>query len=48
MQGGFGGSAPATIVRKSKSGNYNIYGDFPEYTKIATKKFLKGEVYKSN
>ena len=41
-RGVFGGSAPATIVRKSKSGNYNIYGDFPEYTKIATKKIFKG------
>ena len=40
-RGVFGGSPPATIVRKSKSGNYNIYGDFPEYTKIATKKFSK-------
>ncbi|MAR42554.1 MAG: multidrug ABC transporter ATP-binding protein [Flavobacteriaceae bacterium] len=30
------------MVRKSKSGNYNIYGDFPEYTKIATKKIFKG------
>ena len=41
-RGVFGGSPPATIVRKSKSGNYNIYGDFPEYTKIATKKIFKG------
>ena len=41
-RGVFGGSPPANIVRKSKSGNYNIYGDFPEYTKIATKKIFKG------
>ena len=41
-RGVFGGSPPATIVGKSKSGNYNIYGDFPEYTKIATKKIFKG------
>ena len=41
-RGVFGGSPPATSVRKSKSGNYNIYGDFPEYTKIATKKIFKG------
>ena len=41
-RGVFGGTPPATIVRKSKSGNYNIYGDFPEYTKIATKKIFKG------
>ena len=44
-RGVFGGSPPATIVRKSKSGNYNIYGDFPEYTKIATKKIFKGGMF---
>lgn len=36
-RGAFGGSG-AQIVRGSKSATYNIYGDFPEYTKIATKK----------
>ena len=41
-RGVFGGSPPATIVRKSKSGNYNIYGDFPDYTRIATKKIFSG------
>ena len=35
--GVFGGS-PALTVRGQKSGNYNVYGDFPVYTKIATKK----------
>jgi putative ABC transport system permease protein len=29
-------------VRKNKSSNYNVYGDFPEYTKIATKKIYEG------
>ena len=37
--GVFGGS-PALTVRGQKSGNYNVYGDFPVYTKIATKKYL--------
>ena len=36
-RGAFGGGG-AQIVRGAKSGTYNIYGDFPEYTKIATKK----------
>ncbi|MEK9751107.1 MAG: ABC transporter permease [Flavobacteriaceae bacterium] len=35
--GVFGGE-PALTVRGQKSGSYNIYGDFPVYTKIATKK----------
>lgn len=35
--GVFGGS-PALTVRGQKSGSYNVYGDFPVYTKIATKK----------
>jgi putative ABC transport system permease protein len=37
--GVFGGS-PALTVRGQKSGNYNVYGDFPVYTKIATKKIF--------
>ena len=37
IPGCFGGTG-AQIVRGSKSATYNIYGDFPEYTKIATKK----------
>jgi putative ABC transport system permease protein len=37
--GVFGGS-PALTVRGQKSGNYNVYGDYPVYTKIATKKIF--------
>ena len=40
-RGVFGGSSPL-VVRNNKSSNYNIYGDFPVYTKIATKKIYKG------
>ena len=40
-RGVFGGSG-SLLVRKVKSGTYNIYGDFPEYTKIATKKIYNG------
>ena len=40
-RGVFGGSTPQ-VVRKNKSSNYNVYGDFPEYTKIATKKIYDG------
>jgi len=38
-RGVFGGSSPQ-VVRNNKSSNYNVYGDFPVYTKIATKKNL--------
>jgi putative ABC transport system permease protein len=38
VRGVFDGSSGSQIVRGTKSGTYNIYGDFPEYTKIATKK----------
>lgn len=38
VRGVFDGTSGSQIVRGSKSGTYNIYGDFPEYTKIATKK----------
>lgn len=41
-KGVFDGSAGSQIVRRSKSGTYAIYGDFPEYTKIATKKIYDG------
>jgi putative ABC transport system permease protein len=41
-RGVFGGSQPASVVHKEISRTYNIYGDFPEYTKIATKKIYKG------
>ncbi|MDA0950787.1 MAG: ABC transporter permease [Bacteroidetes bacterium] len=37
--GVFRGS-PALTVRGQKSGSYNVYGDFPVYTKIATKKIF--------
>ena len=37
-KGVFDGTSGSQIVRGAKSGTYNIYGDFPEYTKIATKK----------
>lgn len=37
--GVFGGS-PALTVKGQKSGSYNVYGDFPVYTKIATKKIF--------
>ena len=41
VRGVFGG-AVTLVVRKNKSSNYNVYGDFPEYTKIATKKIYEG------
>ena len=37
-KGVFDGTSGSQMVRGAKSGTYNIYGDFPEYTKIATKK----------
>ncbi|MDT7829538.1 ABC transporter permease [Pricia sp. S334] len=39
---GFFGSPPATIGRKNKTGSYTLYGDFPEFTKIAPKKIYDG------
>jgi len=36
------GDTPAKVVRSLKSGDYAIYGDFPIYTKIATKKIYDG------
>ena len=33
---------PPLVVRKNKSSNYNVYGDYPDYIKIATKKIYKG------
>ena len=41
-RGVFGGSQPASVVHKQISRSYNIYGDFPDYTKISTKKIYKG------
>lgn len=32
------GDAPGAIIRGNKSGNYSVYGDFPVFTQIATKK----------
>jgi len=32
------GDAPGVIVRGQKSGNYTVFGDFPVFTKISTKK----------
>ena len=36
------GSSPGLITRGLKSGNYSVFGDFPEFTKIATKKIYDG------
>lgn len=35
-------SAPIITVKGQKSGNYGLYGDYPVYTKIATKKIFDG------
>lgn len=40
-KGVFGGSG-SNIVRGQKTGSYNIYGDYPVFTKIATKKIYDG------
>ncbi|AWX45142.1 Macrolide export ATP-binding/permease protein MacB [Flagellimonas maritima] len=39
---GIFGSEPGIITRGLKSGNYAVYGDFPAFTKIATKKIYDG------
>lgn len=36
------GSSPGLITRGLKSGNYSVFGDFPEFTKIATKRIYDG------
>ncbi len=41
-KGVFDGSGGAQVVRGQKTGNYTIYGDFPVFTKIATKKIYDG------
>ena len=41
VKGNFG-SNPASIVRKLKSGSYPVYGDYPVFTKIATKEIYDG------
>jgi len=37
VRGAFGSASPQ-VVRQNKSSSYNVYGDFPEFTKIAAKK----------
>lgn len=36
------GDSPGAIVRGQKTGSYSVYGDFPVFTKIATKKIYDG------
>ena len=36
------GDSTATVIRKNKIGHYNIYGDYPIFTKIATKEIYDG------
>lgn len=46
-KGVFGGP-PAQVIKGQKSGDYNIYGDFPVFTKIATKKIYDGGRFINN
>ncbi len=39
---GIFGSEPGVVIRGTNSGNYAVYGDFPTFTKIATKKIYDG------
>lgn len=39
---GIFGSSPGIITRGLKSGNYAVYGDFPAFAEIATKKIYNG------
>lgn len=39
---GIFGSSPGVISRGLRTGNYSVFGDFPEFTKIATKKIYDG------
>lgn len=39
---GIFGSDPGVITRGLKSGNYSVFGDFPDFTKIATKRIYDG------
>ena len=41
-RGTFSGGSPANIVRGDNSGNYAIYGDYPDFIKIATKEIYDG------
>lgn len=45
---GMWGSPPAKIVRGQKSGDYNIFGDFPVLIKIASKKIYDGGRFINN
>ncbi|MEM8507799.1 MAG: ABC transporter permease [Bacteroidota bacterium] len=36
------GSSPGVITRGLRSGNYSVFGDFPDFTKIATKRIYDG------
>ena len=42
VAGVFGGSDGGSIVRGTKTGTYAIYGEYPEYIKIATSKIYDG------
>ncbi|MEM1260288.1 MAG: ABC transporter permease [Bacteroidota bacterium] len=39
---GIFGSDPGLITRGLNSGNYSVFGDFPDFTKIATKRIYDG------
>jgi putative ABC transport system permease protein len=39
---GFFGTPPATTSRGNKTGSYTVFGDFPEFVKIAPKKIYDG------
>lgn len=41
-RGSFGGGEPANIVRNNNSGDYAIFGDFPEFRKISTQDIYDG------
>ena len=39
---GIFGTQPGVVKRGTKVGNYSVFGDFPEFTEIATKKIYDG------
>lgn len=39
---GIFGSEPGVVKRGTRSGNYSVFGDFPEFTEIAPKKIYDG------
>ncbi len=45
---GIFGSEPGVVKRGTKVGNYSVYGDFPEFTEIATKKIFDGGRFVNN